>query len=275
MIELREVRKSYRSPGGGTIKALDGVSLNIGKGDIYGVIGYSGAGKSTLVRCVNFLETPDEGRVTIEGFGAFESRNGTLYFTPEGESRERPAAEGDLRALRRGVGMIFQHFNLLDRSTVFENVAYPLRHTDRSEAEIERRVLDLLDLVELADKVDNYPSQLSGGQKQRVAIAGVMAMRPRCIVLDEPTAMLDPNGRKDVIRTVSELNKAEHITVLLITHYMEEVEAICTRIAIMDNGKIIATGTSEELKKLVVEDTSSITLEEVFLTLTGKKLRDI
>ena len=151
MIELREVRKSYRSPGGGTVKALDGVSLNIGKGDIYGVIGYSGAGKSTLVRCVNFLETPDEGRVTIDGFGAFESRNGKLFFTPEGETAQRAAGEADLRRLRRGVGMIFQHFNLLDRSTVFENIAYPLRHTGLGKAAIRDRVVELLDLVDLRE----------------------------------------------------------------------------------------------------------------------------
>ena len=243
MIELREVRKSYRSPGGGTVKALDGVSLNIGKGDIYGVIGYSGAGKSTLVRCVNFLETPDEGGVTIEGFGAFESRNGTLYFTPEGESRERPAAEADLRALRRGVGMIFQHFNLLDRSTVFENVAYPLRHTGRSEAEIERRVLELLDLVELADKVDKYPSQLSGGQKQRVAIARALANDPKILLSDEATSALDPDVTESILSLLKSLNKRLGLTIIMITHEMAVIKSICSRVAVMEQGRVVEEGS--------------------------------
>ena len=247
MIELCGIRKSYRSPGGGTVKALDGVSLNIGKGDIYGVIGYSGAGKSTLVRCVNFLETPDEGRVTVEGFGAFESRSGTLYFTPEGESRERPAAEADLRNLRRGVGMIFQHFNLLDRSTVFENVAYPLRHTGRSEAQIEARVLELLELVELADKADNYPSQLSGGQKQRVAIARALANDPKILLSDEATSALDPDVTESILSLLKSLNKRLGLTIIMITHDLGVVAQLCDEIIVMYAGSICEQGNADEI----------------------------
>ena len=243
MIELSGIRKSYQSPGGGTVKALDGVSLNIGKGDIYGVIGYSGAGKSTLVRCVNFLETPDEGRVTIDGFGAFESRNGKLFFTPKGETAQRAAGEADLRRLRRGVGMIFQHFNLLDRSTVFENVAYPLKHTGRSEAKIEKRVLELLDLVELSDKVDNYPSQLSGGQKQRVAIARALANDPKILLSDEATSALDPDVTESILSLLKSLNKKLGLTIIMITHEMAVIKSICTRVAVMEQGRVVEEGS--------------------------------
>ncbi len=134
MIELSSIRKSYRAPDGGTVKALDGVSLHIGAGDIYGVIGYSGAGKSTLVRCINFLETPDEGSVTVKGFGSFVSKNGALHFTPEGETRERAAAENDLRAPPRGGGTLCQHFNPRARTPALANITYPPSHTDKSAA---------------------------------------------------------------------------------------------------------------------------------------------
>ena len=163
MIQLSGIRKSYPAADGGTVAALDGVDLAVGDGEIYGVIGYSGAGKSTLVRCVNLLETPDEGRLAVGGFGTVEARGGRLLFAPEGGAAPRPMSENDLRRLRRGIGMIFQHFNLLDRRTVFENVAYPLQYGGLKKDEIERRVLELLELVELRYKADAYPSQLSGG----------------------------------------------------------------------------------------------------------------
>ncbi len=243
MIELSGLRKSYRTPGGGVVKALDGVSLNIGAGDIYGVIGYSGAGKSTLVRCVNFLEKPDEGRVTVGGFGTFESENGSLRFMPEGEARGRAAAEADLRRLRRGIGMIFQHFNLLDRSTVFENVAYPLKYTGRGEREIESRVLELLELVELADKVDAYPSQLSGGQKQRVAIARALANNPKILLSDEATSALDPEVTESILTLLKSLNRKLGLTIIMITHEMAVIKSICTRVAVMEQGRVVEEGS--------------------------------
>ncbi len=243
MIELSGIRKTYPAPGGGAVKALDGVSLNVGAGDIYGVIGYSGAGKSTLVRCVNFLEKPDEGRVAVDGFGAFESRGGELRFTPEGETRARAVTEADLRRLRRGIGMIFQHFNLLDRSTVFENVAYPLRYTGRSEAEIESRVLQLLELVELADKADTYPCQLSGGQKQRVAIARALASDPKILLSDEATSALDPDVTESILTLLKSLNRKLGLTIIMITHEMAVIKSICTRVAVMEDGRVVEEGS--------------------------------
>lgn len=265
MIELSGIRKAYVTPGG-DVKALDGVSLKVASGEIYGVIGYSGAGKSTLVRCVNFLETPDAGRVSVEGFGAFESRSGRLYFTPDGAERERPAAEDDLRRLRRGMGMIFQHFNLLDRSTVFENVAYPLRWTGRSAAQIEKRVLELLDLVDLADKTDDYPSQLSGGQKQRVAIARALANDPKVLLSDEATSALDPDVTESILALLKSLNKKLGLTIIMITHEMAVIKSICTHVAVMEKGRVVEEGNvydvfsspREEITRRFVAATSGL-----------------
>ncbi len=242
MIELSNVCKTYESAAGG-VAALSGVSLSVADGEIYGVIGYSGAGKSTLVRCVNFLETPDEGRITISGFGAVEARGGELFFTPEGESRGRRMDEGHLRRLRRGIGMIFQHFNLLDRSTVFENVAYPLRYSGMKKAEIERRVMELLDLVELRDKAGDYPSQLSGGQKQRVAIARALANEPKILLSDEATSALDPDVTESILNLLKNLNKKLGLTIILITHEMTVIKSICQRVAVMERGRIVEEGS--------------------------------
>ena len=250
IIELKNIVKTFPSEKVGEgVHAVRDVSLTIEEGDIFGIIGYSGAGKSTLVRCINLLEKPTSGEVIVEG------KNITAY------------SEVELRTVRRRMGMIFQHFNLLNSANVFENIAAPLKNQGRiSGKEIRERVGEMLRLTGLEDKARAYPSQLSGGQKQRVAIAGIMAMKPKCIVLDEPTAMLDPNGRKEVIKTVLELNKKENITVILITHYMEEViEA--DRVIVMDEGKIVMDGTPkevfshvEELKKLRLDVPSTTEL---------------
>ena len=242
MIRLEGISKSYPAPDGGTINALSGVSLDIGRGEIYGVIGYSGAGKSTLVRCVNFLERPDSGTITIDGFGTVRAGGGKLFLTPEGGA-EKPMDEASLRRLRRGIGMIFQHFNLLDRSTVFENVAYPLRYSGRSKAEIESRVLELLELVELRDKVDAYPSQLSGGQKQRVAIARALANDPKILLSDEATSALDPEVTESILALLKSLNKKLGLTIILITHEMTVIKSICTHVAVMEKGRVVEEGS--------------------------------
>ena len=233
MIQLEHVSKTFTASAG-DVHAVKDVNLQIEEGEIFGIIGFSGAGKSTLVRCINLLERPTQGRVFVDG-------------------EELTAMDlKRLRQVRRKIGMIFQHFNLLRSRTVYQNIAFPLKKSSLSKAEKDKKILELLDLVGLSDKRDAYPSQLSGGQKQRVAIAGVMAMKPECIILDEPTAMLDPNGRKEVIRTIHELNRTEGITVLLITHYMEEaIEA--DRIIVMDDGRIVMDGQPREIFSRVKE----------------------
>ena len=243
MIQLKGITKSYRAPDGSRISALSDVNLNIGRGEIYGVIGYSGAGKSTLVRCVNFLETPDEGSITVAGFGTVRVSGGKLYLTQEGAAFEKPMDEASLRRLRRSIGMIFQHFNLLDRSTVFENVAYPLKYLGRSKADIEKRVLELLDLVELSDKVDAYPSQLSGGQKQRVAIARALANDPAILLSDEATSALDPEVTESILELLKSLNRKLGLTIILITHEMSVIKSICTHVAVMENGRVVEEGS--------------------------------
>ena len=219
MIELKNISKDFGS-GEKAVHAVRDVSLSIGSGEIFGIIGFSGAGKSTLVRCINLLERPSSGSVFVAG-----------------QDLTALSAK-DLRAARKKIGMIFQHFNLMPSRTVAGNVAYPLKGSGLSKEDIQKKVATLLELVGIGDKADAYPSQLSGGQKQRVAIAGVIAMQPRCIVMDEPTAMLDPKGRREVMETIHTLNREKGITVVLITHYMDEA-AQADRVVVMDGGNII------------------------------------
>ena len=208
MINIEHLDKTYHLKNA-DVHAVDDVSLHIESGQIYGVIGYSGAGKSTLVRCLNFLEIPDSGTIEIEGFGKVKAKQGSLDISQK-----------KLRELRRSIGMIFQHFNLLDRSTVFDNVAYPLKYTGLSKKEIETRVDELLDLVDLADKKYVYPSQLSGGQKQRVAIARALSNNPKVLLSDEATSALDPDATESILKLLKDLNKRLGITIILITHEM-------------------------------------------------------
>ena len=208
LINIEHLDKTYHLKNV-DVHAVDDVSLHIESGQIYGVIGYSGAGKSTLVRCLNFLEIPDSGSIEIEGFGKVSANQGSLDISQK-----------KLRELRRSIGMIFQHFNLLDRSTVFDNVAYPLKYTGLSKKEIETRVDELLDLVDLVDKKYVYPSQLSGGQKQRVAIARALSNNPKVLLSDEATSALDPDATESILKLLKDLNKRLGITIILITHEM-------------------------------------------------------
>ena len=227
MIELQHIDKIYHTSSG-DLHALKDINLTINEGEIFGIIGLSGAGKSTLVRCINMLEKPTSGKVIVDG----------QEMTALGEEQ--------LRKARQNIGMIFQHFNLLSSRTVFGNIAFPLEIQGLDKAAIQKKVEPLLDLVGLKDRADHYPSQLSGGQKQRVAIAGVLALEPRCIVFDEPTAMLDPKGRKEIVSTVLKLNKEKHITIVYITHKMEEA-ILADRIIAMEKGKIVLEGTPKEV----------------------------
>ena len=210
MIEIKEVNKFY-----GQNQVLTDINLNIKDGEIFGIIGHSGAGKSTILRCINRLEDFDSGSIYVNG---------------------QDVANLDDRDLRN-LGMIFQHFSLLERKTVFENVALPMECFKYSKEEIKSRVEELLDLVGILDKKDVKPRNLSGGQKQRVAIAGILSMKPEVIIFDESTAMLDPIGRKDIIDTILKLNKEENKTILYITHYMEEA-VLADRVIVLNEGKI-------------------------------------
>ena len=213
MIEIENVTKIFRTKAG-TVEALKDVSLKIEKGETYGVIGYSGAGKSTLVRCINFLETPDIGAVTIDGT-RIEIDNGKLFLVKDGEKTR--LSEKSLNKLRSSIGMIFQHFNLLDRSNVFDNIAYPLKYTGKSKKEIHDRVFELLELVGLESKVNAYPCELSGGQKQRVAIARALVNDPAILLADEPTGALDSKTGDQIMELFQELNE-EGRTVIFVTH---------------------------------------------------------
>ena len=232
MINIEHLDKTYHLKNV-DVHAVDDVSLHIESGQIYGVIGYSGAGKSTLVRCLNFLEIPDSGSIEIEGFGKVSANQGSLDISQK-----------KLRDLRRSIGMIFQHFNLLDRSTVFDNVAYPLKYTGLSKKEIETRVDELLDLVDLADKKYVYPSQLSGGQQQRVAIARALATNPDIIYFDEPTSALDPELIQEVLSVMKTLAN-EGMTMVVVTHEMAFAKHVSSHVILMEKGKIVEEGSSK------------------------------
>ena len=235
MINIQHMNKTFHLKTG-DVEALNDVSLNIEAGQIYGVIGYSGAGKSTLVRCINLLETPDSGSLTVGGSGEIVIQNSKPMVSG------KALKEKQLGKLRRGIGMIFQHFNLLDRSTVFENIAYPLRYSGMKKEEIDKRVTELLALVDLTDKRDTYPSQLSGGQKQRVAIARALANNPQILLSDEATSALDPDATEAILTLLKQLNEKLGLTIVLITHEMAVIKAICHRVAVMEHGKVVEEG---------------------------------
>jgi len=239
MIEVRHLNKTFRLKSG-DVAALEDVSFRVEEGSVYGVIGYSGAGKSTLVRCLNLLEFADSGEIVIGG-KTITLRNGQ----PEMNGRKMTGREQS--TLRRGIGMIFQHFNLLDRLTVFDNIAYPLKYTGRSREETERRVWELLELVSLTDKADVFPSQLSGGQKQRVAIARALAGNPPVLLSDEATSALDPEATESILLLLKELNRKLGITIVLITHEMSVIKRIADRVAVMEKGRIVEEGSVYDL----------------------------
>ena len=237
MIEIKNLNKTFALKGQ-TVDAVRDVSLTIPDGDIYGVIGYSGAGKSTLVRCINLLETPDSGTLRVNDSGLITAENGKICL---GEGKT-PMRERQLNAMRRSIGMIFQHFNLLDRSTVFENVAYPLKYSGMNRKDISDRVMEMLRLVDLTDKRDAYPSQLSGGQKQRVAIARALANHPQVLLSDEATSALDPDATEAILALLRSLNEKLGLTVVMITHEMAVIKSICRHVAVMENGRVVEEG---------------------------------
>lgn len=224
MIKLSQIEKVYDGASG-PVHALKGIDLHIRRGEIYGVIGLSGAGKSTLVRCINMLERPTKGKVIVDGadLTAMNDR--------------------ELRAARKNIGMIFQHFNLLSSATVYDNVAFPLTLIGMKRSEIEKKVVPLLELVGLADKKDQYPAQLSGGQKQRVGIARALASDPKVLLCDEATSALDPQTTKSILELIRDINQKLQLTVVLITHEMQVIKEICDNVAVIENGVICEQGT--------------------------------
>ncbi|KPJ21823.1 methionine ABC transporter ATP-binding protein [Streptococcus phocae] len=234
------------------INAVKDVSITINQGDIYGIVGYSGAGKSTLVRVINLLQSPTSGSIVVDGDVTFDQGKITL-------------SSKALREKRREIGMIFQHFNLMTKKTARENVAFALRHSGLSKAEKEAKVTKLLDLVGLADRADNYPSQLSGGQKQRVAIARALANDPKILISDEATSALDPKTTKQILALLQDLNRQLGLTIVMITHEMQIVKDVCNRVAVMQNGVLIEEGSVLEMFFNPKEDLT----KEFIATATG------
>lgn len=228
MIEVSHLVKEF-SNDGKVFRAVDDVSFQVQKGEIYGIIGLSGAGKSTLVRCLNRLEEPTSGKIFIDGVDMVALN------------------KKELLNQRKDIGMIFQHFNLFLQKTVYDNIAYPLEIQKWPKEKIQARVEELLDFIDLKDKRGVYPSSLSGGQKQRVAIARALATSPKILLSDEGTSALDPINTRMVVETLKKTVKNLNTTIIMITHQMEVAKDICDRIAVMENGKIIEENTVEEL----------------------------
>ena len=231
MIAFEAVSKTYAasSKEGGAHAALREVSLSVKAGEVFGVIGASGAGKSTLIRLINGLETPTGGKVIVDG-----------------DDVAALGVEG-LRALRRRVGMIFQHFNLLSGKTVAQNVAFPLKLAGRPAAEVKARTAELLERVSLTAHADKYPAQLSGGQKQRVGIARALATNPKVLLCDEATSALDPETTEQILDLISGLNRELGLTIVLITHEMDVVRRVCDRVAVLDAGRLVEEGPVEDV----------------------------
>lgn len=228
ILSLHGIEKAY-GKGAKQVQALQGVSLDVHPGEIFGIIGLSGAGKSTLIRCINLLERPQAGSVLIDGVDV------TTY-----SGRE-------LRVVRRSIGMVFQHFNLLTNRTAAGNVAFPMEIIGIPAKERHQRALELLAFVGLSDKADRYPSELSGGEKQRVGIARALATEPRILLCDEATSALDPETTASILRLLQSINKRLGLTILMVTHQMHVVRSICHRVAVLDRGHVAEVGSVTEL----------------------------
>ena len=223
MIDLRDITQIYPGPQG-PVEALRGIDLHITPGEVFGIIGRSGAGKSSLVRVINLLNRPTRGEVIVAGRDLTKLN------------------DADLRAARRDIGMVFQHFNLLSSRTVFDNAALPLELAGMDKAAIRERVNPLLELVGLSALADRYPSQISGGQKQRVGIARALASRPKVLLSDEATSALDPETTRSILALLRQVNKELGLTVVLITHQMQVIKQVADRVAVIDAGRIVEQG---------------------------------
>lgn len=248
MIELKNINKTFLDKNKNIFYAAKDVNITINDGEIFGIIGFSGAGKSTVVRCINLLGRPESGSVIVNGKDMIS------------------LSEKELRLERKKIGMIFQHFNLMPSRTVFENIAFPLKHTGLSKNEIKEKVHSLLELVELSDKESNYPSQLSGGQKQRVAIARALANDPKILLCDEATSALDPTTTKQILELLKKLRSQLGITIVIITHQINVVKDICDKVAVMEKGVVVEQGDvfqifanpKEEVTKRFIHSTTNL-----------------
>lgn len=227
MIEIKNLSKVFQA--GTDVAALNGIDLTVEDGDIYGIIGMSGAGKSTLLRCISLLETPTTGTISVDGQELSQLRG------------------RELRDLRKQVGVIFQGYNLLMQRTVTDNIAFPMELSRRPKAEIEARCQELLEIVSLSDKARMYPSQLSGGQRQRVAIARALANHPKVLLCDEPTSALDPMTTRSILDLLRDINRKLGVTVIIITHELGVVRAICNKVAVIDQGRIVERGQTQQV----------------------------
>ena len=235
MIDLAGVRKVYSVKGGNEVVALDNVTLHVERGSIHGIVGQSGAGKSTLIRCLTALEHPSDGNIVVDGLDLAQLRGKAL------------------REARRKIGMVFQAANLLDSRTAAQNIGYPLKLAGVPKDQIKARVEELLALVGLSGRGDSYPSQLSGGQRQRVGVARALADNPSVLLCDEPTSALDTESTRQILELIRKVRDLEGVTVLVITHEMAVVREICDSVTLLGHGRVIQTGTVEE----VVADPSS------------------
>lgn len=251
IIELKNITKTFIQDKK-TFNAVENASVSIEKGDIFGIIGFSGAGKSTLVRTINLLGRPTSGSVIVKGKDFLS------------------LSQKELREERKIIGMIFQHFNLLNSRNVFENVAFPLKRSGLSKEEIANKVHSLLKLVEIDEKSKNYPEQLSGGQKQRVAIARALANDPDILLCDEATSALDPTTTKSILKLLKKLKEKLGLTIVIITHQMEVIKEICDKVAVMENGRIVEQGDvftifatpKDEVTRRFIRSTSNLSKVE-------------
>lgn len=224
MIKLEHITQTYVSPDGTAFDALKDVSIHIRSGEIFGIIGRSGAGKSTLVRCINLLNRPTSGSVIVDGQDLTK------------------LSDDNLRKVRRSIGMIFQHFNLLSSRTVYDNIALPLELTGTPKDQIREKITPLIHLVGLDEHTNKYPSQLSGGQKQRVGIARALANDPKVLLSDEATSALDPETTVATLELLKRINQELGVTIVMITHEMNVVKQICGRVVVMNKGEIVEEG---------------------------------
>ncbi len=253
MIKLQNISKTFID-GGKEVQAVKDVNLTIHDGDIFGIIGFSGAGKSTLVRCINLLERPTSGTVTVD------------------DKEITALSAKELRKARKKIGMIFQHFNLMPSRTIFDNVAYPLKGSGLSKQEIADKVHNLLDLVSISEKENAYPSQLSGGQKQRVAIARALANDPKILLCDEATSALDPQTTKSILKLLQKVNETLGITIVVITHEMDVVKEICNRVAVMDHGNVVEEG---EVFSIFATPQNKVTRDFIKTTSNLQKIEEL
>ncbi len=250
MITIKNLNKKY-----GSMEVLKDINLEINKGEIFGIIGHSGAGKSTLVRCINGLEGYDKGSLIVM------------------DNEIKNLSKEDIRNFRKKISMIFQNFNLMNRRNVFENIAFPMEIWGYSKDEIEKRVDELLQITNLKDKKFEKIRNLSGGQKQRVGIARALALKPEILLCDEATSALDPKTTRDILKLIVDINLKLNITIVVITHEMDVVKQICTRIAILEDGEVKETGLCEDLFLRESKALKDLIGEEYILPETGYNIK--